>query len=341
MGMSNYFQMLLLGFASVFKSRARITAEIMVLRHRVMVLERRHRGQIKLNRLDRVILAWLSRAVPAVRDAIIIVKPETVLRWHRQGFRAFWHWKSGSRGGRPSVDGDLRRLILRLAAENPLWGAPRIHGELLKLGFEVAQSTVSKYLRQRPWPKGQSWKTFIENHKDAMTAIDLFVVPTIGFKLLYGIAILHLGRRELVWTNATLHPTADWIAQQITEAFPWDHAPSYLIRDRDACYGAVFNRRLSNLGIRDHPIAPRSPWQNGYMERVIGSIRRDCLDHTIIFGETHLRRTLRSYARYYNRARTHLSLAKDSPIPRPIQSRGEIHARKHLGGLHHEYCRIG
>ena len=226
-----------------------------------------------------------------------------------------------------------------MAAENPLWGAPRIHGELLKLGFELSQSTVSNYLRREPRPRGQSWKTFIDNHKDAIAATDLFVVPTIGFKLMYGIVIVHLKRRELVWTNATLHPTAEWIAQQMTEAFPWERAPSHLIRDRDASYGVVFKRRLDSLGIRDHPAAPRSPWQNSYAERIIGSIRRECLDHTIIFGEAHLRRTLRSYAQYYNRARTHPALAKDSPVHRPVQRRGNIIAHPHLAGLHHEYTR--
>ena len=209
----------------------------------------------------------------------------------------------------------------------------------MKLGFELAQSTVSNYLRRYPRPRGQTWKRFIENHKDALAAIDLFVVPTIGFKLMYGIAILHLKRRELLWTNATPHPTADWIAQQLTQAFPWERAPRHLIRDHDASYGAVFKRRLNSLGIRDHPTAPRSPWQNGYAERIIGSIRRECLDHTIILGEAHLRRTLKSYAKYYNRARTHLSLAKDSPIHRPVQRYGEIIAHLRLAGFHHKYAR--
>jgi transposase InsO family protein len=337
--MSNYFGALLFAIASLFRSQGRLAAEIFVLRHQVMVLKRKHRGRIKVNRLDRLILAWLSRSLPAVRDAIVIVKPETVLRWHRLGFRAFWRWKFRSHGGRPPVDGELRHLSMRIAAENPLWGAPRIHGEVLKLGFDIAQSTVSTYLRRHPRPRGQTWKTFIENHKDDMAAIDLFVVPTIGFKLLYGIAILHLKRRELIWTNATLHPTAEWIAQQITEAFPWEQAPRHIIRDRDASYGAVFKRRLASLGIRDHPTAPKSPWQNGYVERVIGSIRRECTDHMIVLGEAHLRRTLKAYACYYNRARTHLSLAKDPPIHRSIQRHGEIIARQHLGGLHHKYSR--
>ena len=339
--MSVYSHIPLYILTSVLKSQRRLAAENIALRHQILVLKRKHRGRIRLRSLDRVILGWLSRIVPAVADAIIIVRPETVVRWHRLGFRAFWRWKSGSVGGRPPVDKELRRLILRMASENPLWGAPRIHGELLKLGFELAQSTASNYLRRHPRPRGQAWKTFIDNHRDIIAATDLFVVPTIGFKLMYGIAILHLKRRELVWTNATLHPTAEWIAQQLTEAFPWNKAPSHLIRDRDVSYGAAFKRRLNSLGIRDHPTAPRSPWQNGYAERIIGSIRRECLDHSIIFGEAHLRQTLRSYAHYYNRTRTHLSLAKDSPIHRAVQRRGDIIRRPHLSGLHHEYARIG
>jgi transposase InsO family protein len=338
--MRAYFNILLYVLTSALKSQDRLAAENIALRHQVLVLKRKHRGRVKLRGLDRVILGWLSRIGPSVANAIVIVKPETLVRWHRAGFRKFWRWKSGSVGGRPPVNHELRDLILRMAAENPLWGAPRIHGELLKLGFELAQSTVSNYLRRHPRARGQTWKTFIENHKDALAAIDLFVAPTIGFKLMYGIVIVHLKRRELVWTNATLHPTAEWIAQQLTEAFPWDHAPSHLIRDRDASYGAAFKRRLNNLGIRDHPTAPRSPWQNGYAERVIGSIRRECLDHTLIMGEEHLRRTLRAYAHYYNRARTHLSLAKDSPLHRPIERHGNIISRPHLAGLHHEYARI-
>ena len=224
--------------------------------------------------------------------------------------------------------------------ENPLWGAPRIHGELLKLGIEISQSSVAKYMERRRGPPSQGWKTFLRNHAPHIAAVDLFVVPTIGFKLLYGLAILHLDRRHLVWTNVTTNPTAEWIARQITEAFPWDQTPRYLIRDRDRAYGAVVSQRLRAMGIRDRPIAPRSPWQNGYVERVIGSIRRECLDHVIIFGEAHLRRLLAAYATYYNGIRTHLALGKDAPISHQVQSVGRLVAIPILGGLHHRYGRM-
>jgi transposase InsO family protein len=224
--------------------------------------------------------------------------------------------------------------------ENPLWGAPRIHGELLKLDFEVAQSTVAKYMVKRRGPPSQGWRTFLRNHVPDVAAIDMFVVPTIGFKLLYGIVIRRLDRRRLVWINVTANPTADWIARQITEAFPWDQAPRYLLRDRDRSYGTVVRRRLQAMGIRDHPTAPRSPWQNGHVERLIGSIRRECLDHIVVVGEVSLRRTLKSYARYYNEIRTHRSLDKDAPEARPIQVTGMICSRPVLGGLHHHYVRV-
>jgi transposase InsO family protein len=199
-----------------------------------------------------------------------------------------------------------------MSTENQLWGAPRIHGELLKLGFSVAQSTVAKYMVKRRGPPSQGWRTFLRNHATDIAAMDLFVVPTIGFKLLYGFVIVRIDRRDLVWINVTTNPTAEWIAHQITEAFPWDGAPGYMIRDRDRIYGAVVTRRLRAMGIRDKPIAPASPWQNGFAERLIGSIRRECLDHIIVSGEAHLRRILISYAAYYNSVRTHRSLQKDA-----------------------------
>jgi transposase InsO family protein len=234
----------------------------------------------------------------------------------------------------------MRRLIREMSLANPLWGAPRIHGELLKLGIEVGQTTVASYLARDRRPPSQSWKTFLRNHAAGIVAVDLFVVPTAGLRLLYVLIVLGHDRRKLLSLGITAHPTAPWIARQITAAFPWDGAPQYLIRDRDAVYGDVVRRRLRAMGIRDRPIAPRSPWQNGHVERLIGSIRRDCLDHVIVFGETHLRRILKSYAAYYNELRTHLSLGKDSPAGRPTQRFGEITAISILGGLHHHYVRI-
>src|SRR5215510_11044374 len=219
-------------------------------------------------------------------------------------------------------------------------GAPRIHGELLKLGFEVAQSSVAKYMVKRRGPPSQGWRTFLRNHAPDIAAMDLFVVPTIGFDLLYAFVIVRLDRRNLIWISVTANPTAEWVARQITEAFPWDEAPHYLIRDRDRIYGRVVTRRLRAMGIRDKPTAPASPWQNGFAERLIGSIRRECVDHVIVLGEAHLHRILRSYADYYNSVRTHRSLDKDAPVSRPVQRIGVISSRSILGGLHHQYARV-
>ena len=243
-------------------------------------------------------------------------------------------------GGRPQIDADLRALIRRMSVDNPLWGAPRIHGELLKLGFEVAQSSVAKYMVKQAGAPSQGWPTFLRNHAPNIAAMDLFVVPTIGFDMLYAFVIVRLDRRDLIWINVEAIPTAEWIARQITEAFPWSETPKYLIRDRDRAYGAVVTRRLRAMGIRDKPIAPASPWQNGFAERLIGSIRRECVGHFIILGEAHLRRILRTYARYYNEVRTHRSLDKDPPVSRPVQWAGRIVSHAILGGLHHHYVRV-
>ncbi len=229
---------------------------------------------------------------------------------------------------------DLRDLIREMSLANPLWGAPRIHGELLKLGIEVAQSTVTKYMVRCRRPPSQSWKTFLRNHAAGVAAMDLLVVPTIDFRLLYVLVILGHHRRRILSFAVTSHPTAEWIARQITDAFPWNEAPRHLIRDRDAVYGQVVTRRLKTMGIRDRPTASRSPWQNGDVERLIGSIRRECLDHFVVFGEAHLRRIVTAYVSYYNELRTHLSLNKDTPIHRPIQRIGRIMSVPVLGGLH-------
>ena len=325
---------------SPFKSRLRLEAENAALRHQLMVLRRRLQGRIRLTNHDRWFLIQLYRWFPSILSVLTIVRPETLVRWHRAGFRCYWRWKSRSSGGRPQIDTELRVLIRRISIDNPLWGAPRIHGELLKLGFEVAQSSVAKYMVKRREPPSQGWRTFLRNHASEIAAMDFFVVPTIGFNLLYAFVIVRIDRRELVWINVTKNPTAEWVARQVTEAFPWDGAPGYMIRDRDRIYGGIVTRRLRAMGIRDKPTAPVSPWQNGFAERLIGSIRRECLDHIVVFGEAHLRRILRCYARYYNDVRTHRSLDKDAPVSRPVQRTGSIKSFPILGGLHHHYARV-
>jgi transposase InsO family protein len=323
-----------------FRSKSRLEAENSALRHQLIVLRRKVHGRVRLTNNDRWFFIQLYRWFPSILTVLTIVRPETLVRWHRAGVRRYWRWKLHPLGGRPQIENDLRALIRRISTDNPLWGAPRIHGELLKLGFEVAQSTVAKYTVSRRGPPSQGWCTFLRNHAPDIAAMDLFVVPTIGFDLLYALIIIRLDRRDLVWTNVTRHPTAEWIARQITEAFPWNEAPRYLIRDRDRIYGAVVTHRLRAMGIRDKPTAPASPWQNGFAERLIGSIRRECVDHIVVLGATHLRRILRTYARYYNDIRTHWSLNKDAPASRPVQRTGDIKSHALLGGLHHHYVRV-
>jgi len=324
---------------SPFKSRSRLEAENAALRHQLIVLRRKVQGRIQLTNNDRWFLVQLYRWFPSTLQVLTIIRPETLVRWHRAGFRCYWRWKSRARGGRPKIETGFHALIRRMSIENPLWGAPRIHGELLKLGFEVAQSSVAKYMVKRRGPPSQGWRTFLRNHAPNIAAMDLFVVPTISFNLLYALVIVRIDRRDLVWVNVTTNPTAEWIARQLTEAFPWDDAPQYLIRDRDRIYGTIVTRRLRSMRIRDKPIAPASPWQNGFAERLIGSIRRECVDHLIVLSEAHLRRILRAYARYYNDIRTHWSLAQDAPISRAIQPTGSIRSNAILGGLHHHYVR--
>ena len=314
--------------ASPFRSKIRLEAENAVLRHQLIVLQRKLRGRVRLTNHDRWFLIQLYRWFPSILKVVRIIKPETLVRWHRAGFRCYWRWKSRRRGGRPQIDTELRVMIRRMSVENPLWGSPRIHGELLKLGVAVAQSSVAKYMVRRRGPPSQGWRTFLHNHAPDIAAMDLFVVPTIGFDLLYAFIIVRLDRRVLDWINVTTNPTAEWIARQLTEAFPWDEVPHCLIRDRDQIYGAIVTRRLRAMGIRDKPTAPASPWQNGFAERLIGSIRRECVDHFVVLGEAHLRRILK------------LALDKDAPLSRTVKRAGRILCRPVLGGLHHQYVRI-
>src|ERR1700690_709692 len=338
--MIGLFSLFLALLTAPFKSKIRLEAENAALSHQLIVLRRKMQGRGRLTNNDRWFFIQLYRWFPSILNVLTIIRPETLVRWHRAGFRYYWRWESGSRGGRPQIETDLRALIRQMSMENPLWGAPRIHGELLKLGFEVAQSSVAKYMVKQHRPPSQGWRTFLRNHAPSIAAMDMFVAQTIRFDLLYAFIIVRLDRRDLVWINVTTNPTAEWIARQLTEAFPWNEAPRYLIRDRDRIYGAVVMRRIRAMGIRDKPTAPASPWQNGFAERLIGSTRAECLDHIIVLGEAHLRRILKSYTRYYNETRTHLALDKDAPLSRTVMRAGRILCRPVLGGLHHEYVRI-
>src|SRR5712671_4274909 len=303
-----------------FRSRAVLELENLALRHQLHVLRRQRPGRPRLFTIDRLLWVWFYRLWPRCLDTMVLVKPATVVQWHRQGFRQFWRWRS--RSGRPSVDREVRDLIRQINAANPLWGAPRIHGELLKLGIEIGQATVAKYMVRRRGTPSPTWRNFLRNQTAGIAAIDLFVVASASFRLLYVMIILAHDRRRIIHTAVTEHPTAPWLSRQVTEAFPWDTAPRYLLRDRDASYGAEFCKRVDAMGIIEVITAPRSPWQNPYVERAIGSIRRECLDYIVIFNERHLRRVLSCYVDYYHRRRTHLSLDKDCPDSRPVMPPG-------------------
>ena len=332
---------LLRTFISALRSHRALILENLALRHQLDVLQRNAKRPCLTNR-DRTLWVILSRIWADWRMPLTFVQPDTVVRWHKRGFRLYWRWKSRPRWpGRRVVPKDVRDLIRTMSRDNPLWGAPRIHGELLKLGIEVCQTTVSKYMIRQRKPPSQSWRTFLENHAKDIVSVDFFTVPTATFRVLYVFVILSNTRRRIVHFNVTEFPTAVWTGQQIVEAFPWDTAPRYLIRDRDGKYGEDFVRRVESLGIKHVLISARSPWQNPYVERLFGSIRRECLDHTIIFNERHLRRVLKEYNRYYNESRTHLGLEKDCPDPRSIENPdlGSVQSEPMVGGLHHRYFR--
>jgi putative transposase len=327
-------------FASL-RTRAALQLEILALRHQLGVLQRSVKRP-KLTASDRFLWAWLSATWRDWRSALILVQPETVIGWHRKGFRLFWRWKSGhGRRGRPRVAAETRQLIRRMSRENPLWGAPRIHGELLKLGIDIGETSVSKYMVRGRKPPSQTWRTFLENHLKTMVSVDFFTVPTIRFQVLYVFLVLAHDRRRILHFAVTPHPTAEWTAQQLREAFPWDSAPRFLLRDRDRIFGSDFTQQVKELGIQEVLGAPRAPQQRAYVERVIGTIRRECLDHVIVFNEASLRRYLKSFLEYYHGTRTHLSLEKDTPESRPVElpESGRVVAVPQVGGLHHRYER--
>jgi transposase InsO family protein len=326
---------------SIFKPRQELVLENLALRQQIMVLKRSAKRP-RLTKSDRLFWIVLSKFWSRWSEVLQLVKPETVVRWHRESFRHYWTWKSRVRRfGRPSIDPKVRVLIRDMCRANPLWGAPRIHGELLKLDIRVSQATVSKYMVRRHKPPSQSWRAFLDNHVQDLVSIDFLTVPTATFRVLFVFIVFSHDRRRVIHFNVTEHPTAQWTAQQILEAFPFDMAPKYLLRDRDGIYGFDFQHRVASMGIEEVLTAPRSPWQNAYVERIIGSIRRECLDHVIILNEAHVRRILRSYFSYYHDCRTHLSLDKDSPEPRELEpsSMGEVIALPQVGGLHHRYTR--
>jgi hypothetical protein len=267
--------------ANLFRPRRRLEVENLFLRHQLNIALRGAPHPLRLRGSDRALLVWMTWLWPSLLGLSLVVQPDTILRWHRAGFRTYWRWRSRSRPGRPRVSRELRELIQRMSKENPLWGAPRIHGELLKLGFEIAESTVSKYMIQRRGPPSQTWRTFLRNHAHAIAAIDLCVVPTLTFECLFAFLVLGHGRRQLLWFAVTRHPTAEWLAQQIVEAVPWGTAPTYLVRDNDRAYGQAFTNRVRAMGLRDRPISLRSPWQNPYAERLKDTparLFRSCAD---------------------------------------------------------------
>ena len=326
---------------SLLRNQADLATENLALRQQLAILKQKAILP-RLRPRDRVFWAWLSKLWSNWRSVLVIVQPATVVHWHRQGFKLYWRWKSrAQKPGRPQIWREIRKLVLRMCRENPTWGAPRIQSELRLLGYDVSETTVDKYMIRVRKPPSPTWRTFLDNHLQDIVAIDFFTVPTATFRILFAFVVLRHDRRIVVHFNVTEHPTAEWTAQQIVEAFPVDEVPRFLIRDRDRIYGAYFRNRVKHLGIKEIVAARRSPWQNPFVERLIGSIRRECLDHVIILNERHLRRILSSYFEYYHESRTHLSLNRNSPNARSVDppENGKIIAIPQVGGLHHLYRR--
>ena len=338
--MRSVLRSLLPTLRTTMHSRVALQLEILALRHQLDVLARTRSHRVRLTRTDRWLWVALAQWWTGWRTALVIVKPETVIAWHRRGFRLWWTWKSRRRRGRPTTPTDVRTLIHTMAEANPRWGAPRIHGELRKLGIDVSQATVAKYMDRGHRPPSQTWRTFLENHVGQIVAADFFVVPTVSCRLVFVLVLLAHDRRRIRHVAVTAHPTAAWTAQQLREAFPWDAAPRYVIHDRDHAFDHV-RATATAMGIEDVRTAPHAPWQNAFVERFIGSARRECFDHVIVFNEAGVHRLMTRYCAYYERSRTHLSLDKDAPIPRSVMppDRGAIVAIPEVGGLHHRYER--
>jgi len=317
-----------------------VAIENLALRRQLAAYKRKRRGPL-LTQWDRLFWVVLSQLWNNWRDSLVVVQPATVVRWQRERFRRFWARLSGRTGprGRPAVAAEIRRLIRQIAVANPLWRAPRIHAELKMLGIEISERTVSRILRTVPRPPSQTWKTFLQNHIGQIVSIDFFTVPTIRLRVLFVFVVLEHRRRQVLHFNVTDHPTSAWVAQQIVEAFTDGETPRYLIRDRDGVFGLEVSRRLESMRIEEVLTAAQSPWQNAYAERLIGSIRRECLNHFVILNARHLKKTLAAYFRYYHQSRPHLALGKQCPIELPIMDCGRIIETPELGGLHHRYER--
>jgi len=329
-------------FLDLFQPRALLVLESTALRQQLAVFAARQ-PSVKTKPSERLLWILLARYWPRWHELLVIVKPETVIRWHREGFKAYWRWKSGRRRpGRPLTPHETRALIRRMARENPTWGAPRIHGELAKLGIDVSERTVARFMPRRPADpiKRLRWREFLSAHRNAIAATDFLTVPTITFRVLYVLFVIDHGRRRVLHVGVTAHPTASWIAQQLRNSFP-DNVPKILILDNDAKFGNEVRRTIRSFGITEKRTSYRSPWQNGVAERWVGSVRRELLDHVIVFNERHLRGLLREYVPYYNDDRTHLGIEKDAPRNRPVSLRPHAEARIVSGprcsGMHHRY----
>jgi hypothetical protein len=330
---------LLLFFLKSFSTKAKLQLEVLFLTKQLEIYQQTD-PKLKIKRTERIFFSLLKDLLSNWKERIFIVKPNTIIKWHRKGFRIYWKWKSKPKGGIPKLSREVINLIKQMANDNQSWGAPRIHRELKKLGFDISESTVQRYMPKK-WKRttGQNWKTFLKNHSKEIISIDFLTVPTIHFKLVHILVVIEHYRRKLIYFNVTKNPTEEWSIQQIRNLLFDNETPKYLIRDRDKKYGRVVNGRKNRFGINELVTAYRSPWQNGYVEQVIGSIKRECLDHVIILNENHLRIILADYFSYFNKYRTHLGINKDSPSGRPVQLTGKIDKIPQVNGLHHYYFR--